>query len=155
MKFLVNVSYSQLAVFDAGLNQPFNNWADEHFSQGFAWRPGSVSFMCLVENGSHNVEISMVDFFDDINLNAVRVFDVPFEGPSSGFIEIGSITETNKFNFPLGSYVLICELIEYQKNSDKFVKLIFAKKEIQHFKIVLADFELPHNFEIVKDATPA
>jgi hypothetical protein len=44
MRFNLNISYSQLAVFDASLDQPLNDWTPEHADQGFSWRPRSVSF---------------------------------------------------------------------------------------------------------------
>ena len=54
--FQVFVSYSQLSVFDPTLSEPVNNWTSGHVAQGFAWRPGSVSFKSLSESGTHNVE---------------------------------------------------------------------------------------------------
>ena len=45
----LEISYGQLAVFANSLPQPFNDWTDQHVSQGFAWRPGSVTFRSMVE----------------------------------------------------------------------------------------------------------
>jgi hypothetical protein len=53
----LQVSCGQLAVFASSLKQPFNDWSDQHVSQGFAWRPGSVSFRSVVEAGRHSIEI--------------------------------------------------------------------------------------------------
>ena len=40
----LDVSYGQVGVFWAILAKPFNDWSEAHVRQGFAWRPGSVSF---------------------------------------------------------------------------------------------------------------
>ena len=53
--FLVEISHAQLAVFDSTLTAPFNDWTDDHVKQGFAWRPGSVSFMTLDTAGTFHV----------------------------------------------------------------------------------------------------
>lgn len=37
----LEVAHRQLAVFDARLSDPFNDWSDAHMAQGFAWRPGA------------------------------------------------------------------------------------------------------------------
>jgi hypothetical protein len=42
--FVLQVSHSQIAVFDSAMAQPFSAWSDMHVNQGFAWRAGAVSF---------------------------------------------------------------------------------------------------------------
>ena len=42
------LSYGQLSVFASALKDPYNDWTDQHISQGFTWRPGSVSFSSMV-----------------------------------------------------------------------------------------------------------
>ena len=44
VNFTLDISYSQLVVFQKGMENPFNDWENTHVDQGFAWRPGSVSF---------------------------------------------------------------------------------------------------------------
>src|SRR5437588_2371964 len=39
--------YGTLAIFQAGIAHPFNDWNSIHGSQGFSWRPGSVSFAAV------------------------------------------------------------------------------------------------------------
>lgn len=38
--FILDVSYSQIAVFDGSLKQPFSFWTEKHVNQGFAWESG-------------------------------------------------------------------------------------------------------------------
>ena len=47
-KFIIDVSYSQIAVFNSELENPFNDWTDQHVLQGFSWREESGSFKTLV-----------------------------------------------------------------------------------------------------------
>ncbi|WP_414694810.1 competence protein ComJ [Pinirhizobacter sp.] len=42
-RFDLYVSYSQLAVFQRGLDEPFNMWTDEQVKEGYSSKPGSVS----------------------------------------------------------------------------------------------------------------
>ena len=136
------VSYSQLAVFVSTLKQPFNDWTDKHFAQGFAWRPGSVSFRTVSETGSHSVEITVVDQAGAVHPDAVRVVDVPFNVPTDGAIEIGSITETVPLTLPAGLYILRCEFLQSVGADVERVRLIFANTEVPRFAVVRADSEL-------------
>ena len=151
----LNVSHSQLAVFASLLAQPFNDWTDQHVSQGFAWRPGSVSFRSLVEAGSHSIEIEVVDHMGNINEDAVRVIEVPFEVPSDGAVEIGSIIETAPVSLPAGKFLLRCEFLKPASHVGERVRLILAKKDFPRFKIVRADAELLSDGELLVVAQPA
>ena len=53
----INLSYSQLCIFLSSLAQPFNDWSDRHFTQGFSWRNGSVSFKSIAESGEHKINL--------------------------------------------------------------------------------------------------
>ena len=52
----LSISYRQVAVFSSSLNNSFNEWTDEHFEQGFSFRPGAVSFDTL-EDGEFEIKI--------------------------------------------------------------------------------------------------
>ena len=56
IQFDLFASYSQVSVFMAKLDSPFNDWEQEHVEQGFAWREGSVSFATLEEAGTLHCE---------------------------------------------------------------------------------------------------
>jgi hypothetical protein len=151
----VDISYGQLAVFWSSLSQPFNDWKPEHVDQGFAWRPGSVSFRTLKEFGPHSVQVIISDVFGELADQAVRVIDVPFEVPDSGDIEIASISDSVPLSLPAGKYCLRCEFHRDNSPNAHTIKLIFAKSEDEHFSIVRADAELIPKQELVMSAEPA
>ncbi|WFU35650.1 competence protein ComJ [Bradyrhizobium brasilense] len=106
------LSYGQLSVFVSSLKDPYNDWTDRHMSQGFTWRPGSVSFSSMVESGRHSVEIHVVNHAAAVHPGAVRAVAVPFEVPADGAIEVGSISETVPLELPPGSFLLRCEFFQ-------------------------------------------
>jgi len=151
----VEVSYSQLSVFASSLKQPFNDWTERHVSQGFAWRPGSVSFRSLVESGPHSIEIDAVDRMGSVHDDAVRVVEVPFEVPADGDVEIGSITETIPVSLPAGSFLLRCEFLQSASSGNEHVRLTFARSDTPQFAVVRADPELMPDEELLTEAEPA
>lgn len=151
----LSISYGQLAVFASSLKQPFNDWADRHVSQGFAWRPGSVSFRTLEETGPHVVEIEVIDHVGTVREDAVRVIEVPFEVPADGAIEIGSISETVPVTLPSGTYRLRCEFAPRLDLAGGRVRLTFAKEDTPRFAIILADPELGSAPDLLTTADPA
>lgn len=149
------VSYSQLAVFASALLQPFNDWSDRHVAQGFAWRPGSVSFRTLSETGLHVVEIDLVDHAGAVHPDAVRAIEVPFDMPADGEIEIGSIAETVPLTLPGGSFLLRCEFMGSIDVGEERVRLTFARKDASGFAVIRADSELSPDELLLTTAEPA
>jgi hypothetical protein len=149
------VSYSQLAVFASALTQPFNDWSDRHVAQGFAWRPGSISFRTLSEVGMHVVDIDIVDHAGAVHPDAVRAIDVPFDVPADGAIEIGSITETVPLSLPVGTFLLRCEFRRSNTVGEERVRLIFARRDAPRFAVVRADPELSPGEVLLTTAEPA
>lgn len=151
----LEVSYGQLAVFASSLKQPFNDWTDQHVSQGFAWRPGSVSFRSMVEAGRHSIEIDVANHVGAVHADAIRVVEVPFEIPADGAVEVGSIAETVQLSLPAGSFLLRCEFLQPAGTASERVRLTFAKKDAPRFAVVRADQELSTNCELLTTAQPA
>jgi hypothetical protein len=129
VSFDLDVSYSQLSVFWSSLQQPFNDWTQKHVDQGFAWRPGSVSFRTLVEAGWHSVQVDIDDHAGPVSQNAVRVIEVPFEVPVDGNIEIASISNSIPLSLPAGGYSLRCEFRGSDEGDARHVRLTFARAE--------------------------
>lgn len=102
--FGIEISYSQIAVFDNGLEDPFNNWNDQHVSQGFSWRPGSVSFQTPATSGRMNVEVSRVD--ELIEPVGERVIKVPFSCVVSDEVCIASISDSRQLRLAPKKYQL-------------------------------------------------
>lgn len=153
--FGVEVSYGQLAVFASSLKQPFNDWTDQHFGQGFAWRPGSVSFRSMVEAGLHLVEIDVANEMGTVHADALRAVEVPFEVPADGAVEVGSIPETVLLSLPPGPFLLRCEFLQPAGTGGERVRLTFARSDAPRFAVVRADPELSIIGELLTVAQPA
>src|SRR5260221_2439043 len=136
-KFQLFVSHSQLSIFDPSLQKPFNNWTRAHVNQGFAWRPGSVSFRTLLESGNCDVEL----FSDGIEVpvlsSAIRVIEVPFFLTKLGRVEVASVSDGRQFEMASGFYRLRFEAL-----SGVAIRLVFAKGGERQFIILRADPEL-------------
>jgi len=151
----VEVSYGQFAVFASSLTDPFNDWTDRHVAQGFAWRPGSVSFRTIVEGAQHSVDVEVVDALIPLHPEAVRVFEVPFEVPSDGAIEIGSVGETVLITLAPELYLLRCEFLTPTANGVGRVRLVFARRESARFAVVRADPAICAEGELLTTAEAA
>ena len=106
--FELALSYAQIAVFHAGLENPFNDWTETHVRQGFSWRPESVSFATLEESGKAKVYVKTLREFA-LRSAAVRAIQVPFTVPDSNLVEIASITESKVVEINSGTYALTFE----------------------------------------------
>lgn len=151
----LNVSYAQFAVFASSLRHPFNDWTDRHVMQGFAWRPGSVSFRSMVDTGPHEIEINVVNHMEALHPDAVRAVEVPFEVPADGKIEVGSITETVDVSVPPGIFLLRCEFLSTSNTGVERVRLTFADGDAPRFAVVRADPELSLGGPLLTTAQPA
>ncbi|MCA6121919.1 hypothetical protein J6500_08410 [Bradyrhizobium sp. WSM 1704] len=150
------VSHGQLVVFSSSLENPFNEWTAQHFSQGFTWWPGCVAFRTMTESGWHKVEVEVVNHAGPVHPGALRVIDVPFEVPADGAIEVGSIAQIIPLSLPAGSFPLRCEFMPPSgTREDERVRLTFAKKDIPRFGVVRADPELSVGDELLTTARPA
>lgn len=151
----IEVSYTQICVFDSGMETPFNDWTDAHVAQGFAWRPGSVSFGTLMSSGSVDIEVIVLDRpFSEFS-EALRVISVPFEVPASGGIEIASIGDSEAISLEPGNYELI---FEHFLNADGDMGARFSfrpTREVIQARIIRADKELSPPSELVMTALPA
>lgn len=104
----MNVSFSQIALFNAGLQNPFNNWSDLHVAQGFSWREGSVSFKTLIESGPIDVTFSLAHEFGP-NTDAIRAISVPFLCDKQGSVEISTIIGGHRERLSAGPYQIVFE----------------------------------------------
>jgi len=150
-----DVLYGQLAVFASSLKQPFNDWTDRHVLQGFAWRPGSVSFRSMVESGQHSIEVDVANHVGAVHPDAARVLEVPFVVPADGAVDVGSIAETVPLLLPAGSCLLRCEFLQPAATAGERVRLTFARLDAPHFAIVRADPALSAGGDLLTTAQPA
>lgn len=108
-RFTLEISYSQLAVFNSRLSHPFNDWTEAHVAQGFTWRPGSVSFGTLSDGGTIAIEVVTRQRYSDQTSGANRVIRVPFEVAECGDIEVASIGTSAHVVLEPGFYALTFE----------------------------------------------
>lgn len=107
--FSLSFSHSQIAVFDPDLADPFNDWTDAHVSQGFAWRPGSVSFSTLEDGGQISIEVVDSSWLVEASSPAARIILVPFLVPQHRAVEIGSIIHGVRIELTAGHFELAFE----------------------------------------------
>ncbi|MQX19872.1 hypothetical protein GHJ84_02360 [Sinorhizobium meliloti] len=152
-KIHLDVEYNQVAVFSSGLKNPFNNWEDRHVSQGFAWRPRSVSFRTL-DNGPHSVDVFTTEYAGPLSHGVIRAVEGPFNVPGDGRFEIASISEAVDLSLPPGKYLLRSEM--FGRSGDvELIRLIFARMEIPRFSILVADREISCDEPLLTEARAA
>jgi hypothetical protein len=106
--FVLQVTYGQVGVFDPHLENPWNDWRNEHMAQGFSWRPGSVSFGTFEEGGPAEITVRRVAS-RDLRADTVRAIAVPFHVADGGSVEIAAVPDGPVIELPPGHYRLIFE----------------------------------------------
>ena len=96
INFESDIFYSQLAVFQYGLKNPFNDWNDIHINQGFAWREGAVSYGTLSDDTECKITIRVTDK-KKVDAYVIKAIAVPSYIGNKG-IEVGSVIKIN-FSF--------------------------------------------------------
>lgn len=148
-KFSVIVSYSQLAVFDAALTKPFNNWLNDHVAQGFSWRHGSVSFKTLTEGDQYEIDLVKTDVDIPVLPTAIRVIQVPFDVSKNGLVEVASISGGVQAELIPGEYALRFECYPNLK-----IRLVFVRGGDRGFKILREDDGLSPRYPLRIKADP-
>lgn len=144
--------YSQLAIFNANLNNPFNDWTENHVFQGFSWRPNSVSFKMLREEGDCKIIVCIKEKYEVIRPETVRAIRVPFH-VEEGKVEIASISEGFKISIPSGQYSLFFETrIE---NDIILCHFTFDNEYHPEAEILVCDVELNPSYPLEMKAYPA
>ena len=134
----LDVSYGQVSVFWAILANPFNDWSEAHVRQGFAWRPGSVSFKTL-DDGPMDVSVTIGA--SAVSADASRVIRVPFTIEKPGDLEVATIGGTWPLKIEPGEYALTFE--HGLSSSNLWCHFIFHR--VRHAiaaAILVADAEL-------------
>jgi hypothetical protein len=148
----MTVSYSQIAVFDGRLDQPFNDWSDTHVRQGFSWRPNSVSFRTIIDGGKAEVSVEEKTKLV-VSSKCVRAITVPFVVVSDGQYEIATITESHPISLDPGNYQLVFET--GNREGVNWIRLSFVKDGDQAPSILVTDAELKPQVPLLMTAKPA
>lgn len=150
--FALHVSHAQICIFESSLDQPFNDWSDKSFSQGFAWRPGSASFRTVLDDGRHLVSLFLNEEVPPLDENCIRAFRVPFEA-LEGNVEVASVSDSTPLSIPSGSYALQVEMLEPLDGQAKVnVRLTTGASD---FKVLRSDPDLNVPDELDLLALPA
>ncbi len=154
IKFNLDISYSQLVVFQKGTENPFNDWEDTHVSQGFAWRPESVSFGSLLADEKSQILIDIQSEAKIAN-KSIRTIVVPFKVLEGGIV-IASTTQEVEVDIIGGSYELVFNIIPRSSDGDLDTYYIsFIKTENPKARLLLADEMLTPPDELLMIAQPA
>lgn len=153
-RFQLELAWSQISVFDANLNDPFNDWTEQHLSQGFTWRQGSVSFKLPVRSGRIDVVVELIDQIA-VSPNAQYAIVVPFI-TWAGVVEISSITQSELIEVDSGHYALLYQA-GFHDDGEPWVALsLMAAGRIPVEPMVLrSDDELHPTEPLLMEAQPA
>jgi hypothetical protein len=152
-RFSIDVSYRQVCVFLADQHNPFNNWTEQHVEQGFAWRPGSVSFRTF-DDGSLAVSVMGNRRFDESS-TATRVIRVPFSAPTGSTVEVGSIFDSQQIELAAGEYALTFEH-GHDADGTMWCNLLFEPvASAVQADVLRADKELRPGEQLLMNAEPA
>ena len=157
--FPLFVSYQQLAVFNDGLDNPFNDWKPRHVSQGFSWRAESVSFR-VPEGENYIVEVLQDSEVSVLVGEPSRIILTPFVRSRDNSVTVGSITEEKRISVDeAAKYQLCFELLPRGVYEDKQfehgIRLRFVKDDNPVFEIRKADQEMDASSELELVAHPA
>lgn len=150
--FECDIMYSQIAVFNYGLENPYNDWNDTHVQQGFCWREDSVSFGTLFDNVECKITVKLSEKIE-VDKDIVRAIIVPFEVKEQG-IEIGSIIETFAIDIPKGRYELLFTVKNIDFELEQYT-FMFIKCDKPKARILIADDGLNVPERLLMDAKPA
>jgi Competence protein J (ComJ) len=152
-RFSIDVSYRQVCVFLADQHNPFNDWTEQHVAQGFAWRPGSVSFRTL-DDGSLAVSVMINRRFDEAS-TATRVIRVPFSVSTGSTVEVGSMFDSQQIDLAAGEYALT---FEHGRSPDGTMWCELFFEPVAHAvqaSVLRADQELRPGEQLLMNAEPA
>lgn len=148
----LDVSYLQVSLFRAQIQDPFNDWSKRHYDQGFAWRDGSVGFRCL-DDGELSLTVTLGPA-ENIP-GAVRVIEVPFTMDDTEQAEVATISEGFTFDLQAGEYK-VTFVHGAEEDSGMWCRLFLERVEVPASpQIVAFDEAIDPNRPLAMDAVPA
>jgi hypothetical protein len=150
--FSLSISYGQIVVCDPAIEKPFNDWQPQHIRQGFAWRPGSVSF-AVYDTDAYTVELCFEDQIV-VQPHAERAIVVPFRVPQTGSVELAVVGDSHEVRIDQGDYALLFQLWHVNANS-VWCRITFVPQAFARPSILRADAELSPSMPLLMEANPA
>jgi hypothetical protein len=153
IEFQLPLAWSQVSLFEANLTDPFNDWTDRHLSQGFTWRPGSVSFHLPFRQGEIDISLDLIDDVQVTN-DARRAIVVPFTS-WGGAIEVSTIAASEIIDLPTGRYGLLFQV--GLRNGRQWVSFGLFESAIEAVEPVIlrADDQMSLAGDLLMRAEPA
>lgn len=155
VQFSLFVSYSQICVFDPNLQNPFCDWTQEHVEQGFAYRPGTVSFRTILEAGQIQLTVEVRDYTGLLTGGVRRAIEVPYSVQEKGAVEIASISEGQALDVPSGLYALRFEDLTAPDAETGICKLTFLRHSKPEPMVLQGDDEVTAQRRYLMEARPA
>ena len=156
----MSLSYKTLTVHRAGIDLPFNDWTPTHVSQGFSWRPESVSFRVMEPEFSSNlVRLDQAETYIPAP-EARRIIRVPFQVEAAGVEITSPFSEAWAVPLPSGRYALYFAIepvpsMEGQAEEAWGYHLTFVPAEEVQAEILRADEEVTPPAHLLMEAQPA
>ena len=150
-QFTLEIAYSQIAVFNPSLDQPFNNWTEAHFDQGFVWRPQSVSFRTAARTGFGAIKVGRVGT-PQLREDALLAIRVPFV-LSEPRLEVASVFKGETLPFEPGEYSLYFQT--GREGISPWVTLEVVPGKIDGAEILKGAEHLKPGSELLMTAEPA
>ncbi len=148
--------YHQLVVFDESTAPTPNDWREQHVAQGFAWRPGTVSFATLGDFGDVRVEVRVADDLEVLP-GALRAIVVPFAVSPPGRVALSDTVNDVTTRVTPGEYALLCEmgyLSEEEGEEAEWCRLTFAPRRGVQPEILRAAELLSPGYPLLMEADP-
>lgn len=154
VSFDLEFLYSQITVYDAELLECFNDWHYQHVSQGFSWRPGSVSFATLEDGGTLRVMVVLGNRTEVSAQSVDRAVLVPFGVSGNSGVTIASTLARFNYDMPPGSYALLYET-GMPGTGKMWARLTFAPSASVEPRVITADPQLNPSYPLLMAAIPA
>lgn len=135
------------------MQDPFNDWTEQHLAQGFSWRAGSISFKTPVRHGDIDVTVDLISNIV-IRTDAARAILVPFT-TWGGLVEISSIAQSELIDIPPGRYAVLFQSGIRNGRSWCTIGLLESTVTPVEPVILRGDDDLDPRIELLMEAEPA
>lgn len=149
----LDADYSQICLFDPGLENPFNDWDSEQTDQGFTFRPGSVSFGTIDEQTEWEFTLELTEFKLRQDVSYIRIIQLPFEVLNDG-LEIGGVLSSKVYNIESGNYKLTFAIFDEAGQLKGSLNLLRTEEPVEAV-IIKEDAELNPPYPLKMTAVPA
>ena len=145
--------YGFAAVSLPRLVHEMNDWNRVHGSQGFSWRPGSVSFAAFDTDDNCPLSIALQDAYIPPTA-ATRIIKVPFQVEEDGIIVIDPLTQEWHVPIPPGTYALYFAAEPFEA-AWRYTLTFVPEQALPQAEIIRADEWLSPPKELLMHAEPA